>query len=443
MHAQLIEAFKHWKIDSRDRLLIAFSGGVDSRVLLELMLELGFKPDLAHCNFMLRTEASEEDEQFCRDLASSRNLVLHVKRFDTKAFAEKHNLSTQMAARELRYQYFEALSEKYDYRAVLTAHHADDQIETVLFKLARGTGLKAIAGINPQRGIFLRPLLNIFKSDILAFAEKKGLSWREDLSNQEDKYLRNSYRLKLIPKWQEIQPNFKEKVLHSSRLLQEQNLSLNSLLDEKLNLNLTRVGVEEQLHYSTLKDRDYWHQLLFRWLDMKGIWDWAAVKKLAEAKKGRYTFNDDWVLSQDNGFLRLSPKQETKSVDDAITADSEYYQGPGFNLLIEKITTEDLNISGSAHDHYLDLAKLKFPLRIRNWKEGDRFQPLGMKGHKKISDYLIDQKTPLHQKAKKMVLESDGKIVALIGERIDHRFRVNNSTKTIYFVRLRFSNITS
>lgn len=443
MHSLLLQKFQTWNIDSRDRLLIAFSGGLDSRVLLELVLELGFQVAIAHCNFKLRGANSDMDEQFCRDLSVSKGIEGHFTSFDTKNYAEKKGLSTQMAARELRYEFFEKLQKELDYKAVLTAHHADDQIETMLFKLARGTALDGVSGIPDSRGIFKRPLLGLYRKELESYAKEHQLTWREDESNQEDKYLRNAYRLQLIPAWERIQSDFKEKALKSGELLKEQNASLKALLSEKLDKHLKKEGEEEHLHYQDLFKQAYWFQLIYFWLEGKGNWDWSAVRNLAFTKKGRYTLTENYILAQDNGFLRLSPKKEYSQVEQFIHATDKLVNGPTFSLEIKKIPSSERQIKPAAENHYFDFEKLEFPLKIRNWQEGDKFQPLGMSGTKKVSDYLIDRKIPRHAKAEKMVLVSNGKIIALLGERIDHKYRVQNSSKTIYFVRLSYTNITS
>ncbi len=434
---------RHWDIDSRDKVLLAFSGGLDSRCLLEILLSLGYEVEIVHCNFQLRGEASDQDEVFCRELAQVKGIKAHFARFDTTDHALKHGLSTQMAARNLRYDFFAKLHKQAAYRAIFTAHHADDQIETVLFKLARGTGLEAISGIPDRRGIYYRPLLEVYRSELEAYAQQMNLVWREDLSNQVDKYLRNTYRLKLIPYWQKIQANFKEKVLHSSYILKEQSDSLGALLDEKLATYLQKEDDEERLYYSELKNKAYWNQLLFRWLEDKGKWDWAAVNELANRKKGRYTYNEDWLISQDNGFLRISKQSQTVPVDVEIKAQDRSVKLEHLELQIKLIQAEDWQLDPRPENHYLDFDQLQFPLRLRNWREGDHFRPLGMSGKKKVSDYLIDQKTPIQAKARQMVIESTDNIVALLGERIDDRYKVKNSTKTIYFVRLRHTKTSS
>lgn len=423
-------------IDSRDKVLLALSGGLDSVVLLHALVSLGFEPEVVHCNFKLRGKAADEDEQFCKALARRYNLIFHQRSFATQAYAEEKGLSIQMAARELRYGFFEELDTEYQYRAILTAHHADDQIETVLFKLARGSALAAVAGIREKRQKYLRPLLNLLREELEAFAKDQELQWREDLSNADTKYLRNAYRHKLLPLWQEIQADLKPKILESSRLLREQDTALEELLSEKLNQYLKVEAKVEWLDIEKISGRAYFPQLLYQWLHTKGDWDWKAVNFLYTRKIGRYTENERYLLYHGRQGYELHLKQPTHSVDLEITAETRELDTP-IQADLCYLSHTNFKIDARPEHHYLDADLLKFPLKIRNWQEGDRFQPLGMSGTKKVSDYLIDIKMPLPEKSKQLVLESDGEIVALLGHRIDHRFRITNSTKTIYFVRLK------
>lgn len=429
-------SFKKHQIDSRDRLLLAISGGIDSTALLFALLELGFEPELAHLNFQLRGDASQADEEFCRNLARHYKLKFHLARHDTKAYAEKHKLSLQMAARNLRYAFFESLDEQNNYRAILTAHHADDQLETMIFKLARGSALESIAGIREKRQKFFRPMLGLFRSDIEGFMKERKLPWREDRSNAETKYLRNAYRHRLLPLWEDIQADLKTKMLESGRLLREQSDALNLLLHEKLQ-EVLRIDSElEFLDYQSVCHKDYFSQLLHYWLAPKGWWDWTAANHLWRSRKGRYLENEDYQLFHTGNSYELRPRKDYPEVSISIEKEQSTLDWPLLlNFSFHQRT--ELKIDGRPEHLFIDADALEFPLLLRSWKEGDRFQPLGMSGSKKLSDYWIDIKMPTAEKARQLVLESAGEIVGLMGHRIDHRFRVKNSTKTIYFVRLK------
>lgn len=436
MLEKIQESLAAFEVDSRDSVLLAISGGLDSLVLLHALLELGFQPQLAHVNFKLRGAAADEDQLFCERLAKQHQLEFHLATFNTQAYADEHHLSIQMAARELRYGFFDELDAQNNFRAILTAHHGDDQIETVLFKLARGSGLTAIAGIRAQRQKFLRPMLGLLRTDLESFAKARHLAWREDASNADTKYLRNAYRHRLIPLWEEIQPDLKTKILESSRLLREQDQALQALLEEQLAQYLKIEDGVESLHWSRICRKAYFKQVLYHWLAPKGNWDWQAVNNLWQARKGRYTEIETLRLYQGEEYFELRPREEVTNVTLEIKADTTKIAKP-INIEFQFLEAEKVKISGDPDLHYLAAEELQFPLKLRTWRDGDRFQPLGMSGTKKVSDYWIDQKIPMAEKSKQLVLESNGEIVALIGHRINHRFRVRNSTKTIYFVRLK------
>lgn len=436
MLEKIQEALAKYEVDSRDRVLLALSGGMDSVVLMQILLDLGYLPDIAHCNFQLRGADSDADETFCRQLAQQYALNISVEKFDTSTYAADKGLSIQMAARDLRYAFFESLDQKEDYRAILTAHHGDDQIETMLFKLARGSALEAVAGIREKRQKYVRPLLGILRKELEAYAEEQELCWREDVSNADTKYLRNAYRHRLIPLWEEIQPDLKAKILESSRLLREQDGALNALLEEQLEACLIVEDGVEKLNWSTICRKAYFSQLVYKWLARKGNWDWQAVNQLWKARKGRYTESEHFRLYQGQDCYELHPQQEVEELAIWIERDQENLEGP-ISLEMQFFGRDALELDGLPEHHFFDADKLKFPLLLRNWRDGDRFQPLGMSGSKKVSDYWIDQKMSMPEKARQLVLESDGEIIGLLGHRIDHRFRILNSTKTIYFVRLK------
>lgn len=429
-------ALAKYDIDSRDKLLLAISGGLDSVVLLQALLELGFQPELAHCNFGLRGEESEADTDFCQRLARQHGLAIHIKKCETETYAQENGLSIQMAARDLRYAFFEELDLLGNYRAILTAHHGDDQLETMIFKMARGSALEAVAGIREKREKYLRPMLGILRHEIEAFAQERNLAWREDASNAETKYLRNAYRHRLIPLWEEIQPDLKSKMLLSSRLLREQSDALDELLEEKLSEALIQEEGWERLNYYSIVDKAWFGQLLYKWLSPKGKWDWPAVRHLWQSRKGRYTENEDYRLYHGESCYELRKQSSSPVVSlELFEGDSEIEKPILMDMQV--LPREKVKLDGLRGHHFLDYEALEFPLILRNWRDGDRFQPLGMSGTKKLSDYWIDQKMPMAEKEGQLVLESAGEIVALIGHRIDHRFRVRNSTKTIYFVRLK------
>lgn len=433
---EIIEkALAEYDVDSRDKVLLTISGGLDSCVLLQVLLELGYEPHLAHANFKLREEA-DADEQFCRNLARQHGLPFHTEQYDTQRFADENRFSIQMAARELRYDFFERLDQQENYRAILTAHHADDNLETIIFKLARGSALESIAGIRPKRGKILRPMIKVYRQDIHDFAKGRDLPWREDQSNAETKYLRNAYRHRLLPLWEEIQADLKPKMMVSSRLLRMQSEALEALLEEKLSLVLRQEDGVDRFYFDSVLNQAYFLSLLYKWLQPYGEWDWSALQSLWNSKKGRFTENRDYRVYLGESCYELRKQQEVPDLEIQISKDqSQHEQHPSFDMAFYK--RSEIKIDGKPEHIYLDADLLEFPLTLRNWRAGDRFQPLGMSGSKKLSDYWIDIKLPMAEKAHQYVLEQNGEIIAVLGHRIDHRYRITNSTKTVYFVRLK------
>jgi tRNA(Ile)-lysidine synthase len=431
MIEKLVCILQESKIAKKDSILIAFSGGMDSTVLSSALLELGYSISLAHVNFQLRGEASTDDANFCRNFAETKNLPYHHRLCDTEKFANEQKLSIQEAARELRYAFFSELQKEYNFKAIFTAHHADDNLETFLINFTRSGGLKGLKGIPLKRQFYLRPLLAISRQDLKDYANSKNITWREDASNQSLKYLRNKYRLELIPKWIDIEPDLIKKSSHSIALLKEQNSAFQSLLQEKLEEHLTVTPAEEALKTEALKGREYWSSLLRFWLKAKGNWDFHSLENLWSTESGKTLENQYYWIIHKNGSYRLSIKAQKYSPKNfEIERSTKAMAG----LIFSEIAPQDFPEKPDPSLAFLDLDKLTFPLYLRPWKAGDRFKPLGLSGTKKVSDYLNDIKIIGPEKKKQLVLCNGTDIIWLVGSRIDHRYRVTNSTKTIYFV---------
>tara|TARA_R110002050_G_scaffold288287_4_gene440222 strand:+ start:3176 stop:4480 length:1305 start_codon:yes stop_codon:yes gene_type:complete len=432
MIEKLAVTLKELGLTKNDRLLVAFSGGLDSTVLSHALIALGFPLSLVHVNFQLRGEASEGDAKFCEDFALQQQVPFYLRRCDTEKFALESKLSIQEAARELRYSYFEELQAEHKFSAVLTAHHADDNLETFLINFTRSGGLKGLKGIPQKRDFYLRPLLGLTRKELENYAKSHNMSWREDASNESEKYQRNKYRLKLIPQWKEIETDLLVKANRSLALLREQSLAFEALLQERLAAHLNLTGTVESLNTKQLCSKEYWPSLLRFWLEDKGPWDYPSLEKLWLSENGKSLESENFILYHREGRYFLSPKKEL--------GDLESYQisietRSVAKLEFQKLARENYPEVLSSQDALLDFDKLSFPLLLRPWQAGDRFKPLGLSGSKKISDYLNDIKISGSAKKEQYVLCSGDDIVWLVGNRIDHRYRVTNSTKTIYFVR--------
>jgi tRNA(Ile)-lysidine synthase len=427
----------HQLFNKGNTLLLAISGGLDSVVLCDLLHTAEYKFVLAHCNFQLRGEESERDEQFVRALADRYKVQLKMKNFDTSEYAATNKLSIQVAARQLRYNWFnELLNERTDditLDYLLTAHHADDNIETVLFNFFRGTGLQGLKGIEPKNGKIIRPLLSFRKSELLQYAKERGLSWVEDSSNESDKYSRNFFRNQFIPLVARVFPEAEQNLLQNIERLYEANvlyqqainLHKKRLLEEKgndIHIPILKLGKQTPLKtivYEITKDYGF----------SPGQTD--DVIALFESESGRYIQSSSHRIIKNRNWLIITPIENSKSVHIVIEAYDKKVQFENGELIFEKIKHNDLKIDPSSAFAYINASTIKFPLLLRKWKQGDYFYPLGMRKKKKLSRFFIDQKLSIAQKERVWVLESAKRIVWIVGMRIDDRFKVTDQTKNV------------
>lgn len=425
----------HLDILKDSKLLLAVSGGLDSVVLAHLCHKLKLNISLAHCNFNLRGDESDADEDFVLDLAEDLELEVFIESFDTEAYAKEHEgLSIQMAARELRYNWFFELAEQLHFDYILTAHHADDNLETFLINLTRGTGLDGLTGIPEVAGKLVRPLLLFSRETIAAFAVENQLKWREDSSNASTKYLRNKLRHDVIPILKQINPQ----VLHNfqttiSNLQDSQDI----IYDAVINVQKKIVEVEEdqiKLNVGKLKKLSNPKAYLYELLSDFNFTAWHDVLHLLDAQSGKQVFSSTHRLLKDRDFLLLTeidfdsqeiPILIKKEVQEVITAIG--------TLIFKKV---DGISETSKHIIYVDADRLEFPLNIRKWQEGDWFCPLGMTGKKKLSKYFKDEKMSLIDKEKTLILSSADDIVWIIGKRADDRFKITENTTNILKIEL-------
>ena len=409
------------------KLLVACSGGLDSVVLAHLCAALDFDFTLAHCNFSLRGAESDGDEEFVRQLASKLGVECFVEQFDTGHYAETQRLSVQMAARELRYQWFDELlqSKRLDY--VLTAHHADDSLETFLINLSRGTGIEGLSGIPEVNGTIVRPLLPFSRKEILAFAESEGIEWREDGSNASTAYLRNKIRHVVVPHLKELHPAFLQNFQNTQHFLGQTNdLVINHLKELKQKMFRHEKGVVK-IQISELEKLQPLDAYLYGLLSEYGFTEWNDLKSLLGAMSGKQLISKTHRLLKDRDCLMLS-KIEIK----ANTSYAVHLNETTSDLPI-KLKLEELKTLGETGENvvFFDKEKLNFPLVLRNWKKGDYFYPFGMRGKKKLSKFFKDEKMDLISKEKQWLLCSDEEIVWVLGKRADERFKVEESTQEI------------
>lgn len=395
-------------------------------VLAYLLKESDCTFTMAHCNFQLRGNESDGDEKFIRDFALQNKIKLFVTRFDTESFATDNKLSIQVAARQLRYIWFYQLLEENKLDYILTAHHLDDNLETFLINLTRGTGLDGLTGIPAQNNRIVRPLLNFSREEIRNFAVENKIEWREDSSNASDKYLRNKLRHDIIPMLKSLNPSFLDSFQDTLNNLQQAK----SLAEDASVLVYKQVVSEKenQKHFniSELKRLTNYKAYLYEWLKPFGFRAWEDIYELTEAQSGKIILSENYRLLKDREYLILEPIKEK---------DSGIYEIIGNEIKTPiplKISETDQIIKASdTHRIYVDKETLKFPLHIRKWREGDYFCPTGIDGKKKVSKYFKDEKMSLSEKENTWLLISDNKIVWIIGKRSDRRFYVSNTTQQI------------
>jgi tRNA(Ile)-lysidine synthase len=415
------------------KLILAISGGIDSMVLADRLLQAKADFVLAHCNFHLRGEESDGDEVFVRSYAERNGLTLYVKHFETEAYAKEHRLSIEMAARELRYAWFEELRQQLNYDYIAVAHHADDQLETFFINLLRGAGIKGLKGMQPVNGHIIRPLLDVSRAEIQQYALEHHLQWREDHTNAETQYLRNKIRHELLPVIDQISQEGRSAILKSIRHLASENELYRELVQEKL----AQIVVTDRAPLRGADPREtvflptgivpFTDQLLFEWLRDYGF-NTDQVRFIHEAvgngQPGTCFLSPTHRVTIEREGLELTPICQQKEVPMALSY-QQIEKAPGFT------------IDPSPEVAQLDYDQLTFPLQLRKWQVGDRFHPLGMKGSKLLSDFFVDQKMSTFQKEACQVLTtSDDRIVWVIGRRIDDRFKVTDKTKTILKVQI-------
>ena len=407
-------------INKGDRILVALSGGVDSMVLAELLRREGYDIAFAHCNFHLRGTESDGDEQFVREYAERVGVKLFVKQFDTLQFVDNNKVSVEMAARELRYIWFDELVQS-DFDKLALAHHADDQIETFFINLLRGSGIKGLKAMQPCNGMYVRPLLWASREEIKQFAIENGIQWREDSTNSDTTYLRNKIRHDLMPVFDSIKPESREKILESVNHLASENQLYRELLKEKISQIETVDGVLHTI--PKLKSK----QLLFEYIRHFGF-SYSQCESIfvaLDADPGKEFYSNDYQLVVEKEKIEIFPKTiNAINAIDALKVE-KFEKTPNFSLL-----TSNSNIA------QLDYDTLHLPLKTRFWQQGDRFHPLGMRGTKLVSDFFNDLSfTTFQKKTTQILVDSDDRIVWIVGYRIDDRFKITDKTKTIYEIK--------
>lgn len=419
------------------KALLAVSGGVDSMVLWAICREMKIPHAIAHFNFQLRADESDQDRVFVEKLAKAHQAELFLKSESASDHAIKHKLSIQESAREMRYQWFNALIEKGKADYVMTAHHLDDSLETFLINLNRGTGLKGLSGITNREDVF-RPLLNHSKTELLDYASEQGVEYREDSSNQQSDYLRNWFRHQLIPIWKEKNPELLQRMKENFNRFQSANAILDHYLNRELALRLTQNEVYQDFSLKDFDQHPFPKAVLRHWLSGYGYHADQLEQLLFSIQNkatGAIFYSRDFRLLLDRQKLRLVDLTKGEAESFQLKSPGKYVVRD-FQMVLDEIDAAQLEL-GKPGMEYFDSEKLTFPLTFRLWEAGDRMQPLGMSGQKKISDMLIDQKVDQFNKEQQMVMLSNSEVVWLLGKRISEAYKVEDSTKKV--IRIRWS----
>lgn len=430
------------QLNKDGQYLLAISGGIDSVVMADLFYQSGFSFDIVHCNFRLRGAESDEDEAFVRNLAQSYGVKCIVKSFDTQKQADSRGVSVQMAARHIRYAWFEQLMQGSEYREIATAHHKNDVLETMVFNLVKGTGISGLRGIRHRQGHIIRPLLFTDKQQIRQYAQQHQLQWREDSSNAEDKYRRNFIRHEVIPVLEQINPNLFQTLEGTlERLIGAEALVKASCAQIRKKC-LARRGDDYFLRTAQLMELPGLNVVMHEILKDFGLhYQQSAtiarmlMDKNKEAYVGKVFDSATHRVNLDREEIVISPlASRPKSVASEISEKEHSKKLDFCDLDMRVLDASRYNIMPLANVAALDHEKLKFPLKLRKWQEGDSFYPLGMNCRKKLSDFMIDTKVPLNLKERVFVLTSGEDIVWVVGHRIDHRYRITDQTRQVYEV---------
>ena len=416
---------KHKLLSLSDLYIVALSGGADSVALLLLLDEMGYKVHALHCNFHLRGEESDRDERFCEDLCLKKNIPFHRIHFDTLMYAETHKMSVEMAARELRYRYFEQLRKDIGAEAICVAHHQDDTVETVLLNLVRGTGLRGLTGIQPRNGAILRPLLCVTRTEIEAYLATKQQDYVTDSTNLETDFVRNKIRLQVVPLLLQLNPAVSENIVRTAEHLTEAQKVLDAVVDTYKGSN--------QLDLCALQQVGSAEYIVFEWLKQYGF-NGSQVQQVISAETGS-------IFSSPTGYDVLKDRDRLL-VEPTIMAftpiripEEGTYVLPDDRRL--NVRRSNPFVSKDSHEATLDARQVRFPLTVRRVEEGDWMIPYGMTGRKLLSDLMTDLKMSLFDRRRQLVVvDAQGAVVWAIGLRTDHRCRVTDATQEVIAIKI-------
>lgn len=434
MISEVFSKIDEVKMKSGTRLLCAISGGIDSTVMLHVLNDFGFDCIVAHCNFKLRGEESDGDMNFVKNLSAKFEFKFLCETFDTKKYADETGLSIQMAARELRYNWFSEMAEIHNCKYIALAHNADDQVETVITNLVRGTGIRGLTGMKFLKDKLFRPILYISRAEIDKFAQQNDIEYRNDSTNKTVKYSRNKIRHQILPLMEELNSSCKTNIIKSVKYLSDTELIMHEYISEIKLKCVKSVDGKMFIDVNELKKSAAPETVLFEILISERIPKVLALESvnLINSNSGKSCIFLNIEILKDRDFLIVNKSvarigfKQIEIYEDKLNDLSKY--GIGYQIidsLNEKSIVKDKNIA------YINYNKLKFPLILRSWEDGDKFKSFGMKNFKKLSDFFTDEKLSLFEKSEVRILESADEIVWLVGLRADDRFRIDNETDKI------------
>lgn len=426
-----------------DLLIVAVSGGADSVALCALCHRSGYTFQMAHCNFQLRGEESDRDERFVTDVAQKYGVPLHVRRFDTHQYARENRINTQLAARALRYAWFDELvqtAKQPEGRVLLlTAHHANDNVETLMMNFFKGTGIAGLKGIRERSGYIVRPLLFATRDQVISFLRQHGIPYMEDSSNLSDDYTRNYLRNRVIPSLTEVFPAVEQNLMKSLARFQDIALLYDESVQHHLQKILEHKGQEVHIPILKLVKHPAWKTILYEVIRKYGFVAGQVedVCRLTQSQSGSFVASPSWRIMRNRAWLIITPVKAEDSAHIIIGPEEQRIRFALGALSMQHLDWDaGSDITADPLIALIDFDTISFPMILRKWKEGDYFYPLGMRKKKKLSRFFIDHKIAVADKEKIWVLEHDRRIIWIAGMRIDDRFKVTNQTKKVLRISL-------
>jgi tRNA(Ile)-lysidine synthase len=420
-----------------DRILLAVSGGIDSMVMTHLFLSAGFESGIAHCNFSLRGAESDKDEELVEKISSEYKIPFYSVKFETKNYAKKNRISVQMAARELRYHWFETIRSANNYDFIAIAHNLNDNIETFLINLIRGTGITGLTGMRSVSHRIIRPLIFATRDMIKEYRDLNDIPFREDKSNADTKYTRNKIRHVVLPVLKQINPALESTLNETADRLAETNKIVTDLLQKINEQSSYYDGKILKYKINSLQPHLENKTLTFELFKPFGITGSTVrdLLKVLEGRTGGKIITSTHRLIKNRNELFVSVINDTDQIYCEINNTENLRTAPGIESADIMKITPGFKVKGDKKSAFIDFKKVSFPMIIRRWKKGDFFIPFGMKDKKKLSDYFIDKKYSLFEKEEALILESAGNIVWIIGERTDDRFKITPSTTEVLIIK--------